>query len=129
MKFISQFDQTYDPQNLIDNILKKDDSVYKSVSPTIDLMLNDGGYFFFCEVVIQCGNPPPGMIEVYASNTENWTLVNCYNMGEGKELTLNIPGEQIAKFLRLRFTKNARGGSLVSIKHIAVKGIKKEVVI
>ena len=122
----SQFDQAYDPLNVAENVLAKDESVYKAVSPSLDFMLNDGGYFFFSEVIIQCGNPAPGVIELYASNNDNWTLVNCYNVPESKELVLPIPGEQIAKYMRLRFVKNARGGSLISIKHIDIKGIKKD---
>ena len=37
-----------------------------------------------------------------------------------------IPGEYMAKYLRVRCLNNTRGGQIVSVRHVMVKGLNKE---
>ena len=58
-------------------------------------------------------------MEVYVSNVaESWTMVKKFTANKGAATTLVLPGENIAKYLRLCCVNNVRGGNLVNIKYV-----------
>ncbi len=111
---------------MVENVLNDDGKVYKTINPVIDLTLGNGAYCFVSEVILHCAEPFPGKVEISASNTVNrWNLVKEYVCAKTDETRLELPGEQVAKYLRLRFAKNLRGGNIVSVRYVVVKGLVK----
>jgi len=67
-------------------------------------------------------------MEVYVSNVmDSWTMVKQYT-ASNKETVQNlvVPGEHICKFVRLRCINNIRGGNLVSVRYIEIKGLPRD---
>jgi len=40
--------------------------------------------------------------------------------------TFMLPGEQLCKYIRLKFNNNVRGGNIVSVRQVRIKGLVKE---
>jgi len=122
----SKWDKIHEPDNLVENILVDDQKIYKGASPAIDLTLNNGIYCFVAEIIVYGAEPFPAKAEVYVSNVVNrWTLIKDFTFEKQSEIHLQMPGEQVAKYLRVKFTGNVRGGNIVGIRLINVKGIIK----
>jgi len=122
----SKWDRIHDPDNVVENTLTNDAKVYKVLNPAIDITLSNGAYCFVSEVLVYGGEPYPAKVEVYKSNVPNsWILIKKGDCEPGKEIRLEMPGEQVMKYLRVRFPTNIRGGNIVAIRFISVKGIVK----
>jgi len=69
---ISKWDKIYEPTNIVENVLKDDTTVYKTINPTIDLTLSNGQYCFIAYVTLFMGDPGPGSIEVSIHSLILW---------------------------------------------------------
>jgi len=58
-----------------------------------------------------------------SNSHEKWTFVKQYECSKGETQRLIVPGEHVAKFLRVRCVKNIRGGDIVTVRHVVVKGL------
>jgi hypothetical protein len=122
----SKWDSIHEPYNVVENILKDDESVYKALTPDLDFTVASGNLAYIAEVVIFPGDCGPSTVELYWSNTaDKWTLVKSYTCTRAGEQRLTLPGEVITKYLRVRCVNNVRGGNLVNIRYLAIKGLTK----
>ena len=70
----------HEPYNVVENVLKDDESVYKALTPQLDFTLGQGALCFVSEVVLHPGDCGPAVVEIYVSNTmDKWTFVKQYN--------------------------------------------------
>ena len=111
---------------MVENVLANDDTVYKALTPTFDFTLSGGLLSFVSEVILHPGDCGPLNVEVYVSNTvDKWTFVKSYQCSKSGPQKFMIPGEHICKYLRVRCINNIRGGNLVNVRHIIVRGLIK----
>ena len=125
----SKWDTIHEPHNVVENVLRDDDSVYKALTPDFDFTLDRGDTCYISEVIIWPGDSGPNQVQVLVSNmVENtkWALVKEYTCARSGSSRLVIPGEYLSKFLRVRCLNNIRGGQIVSVRHIMVKGLNKQ---
>jgi hypothetical protein len=65
---------------------------------------------------------------VFVSNTLDgkWTFVKNYECSKNQGCTrMVIPGEYISKYLRVRCVNNVRGGNIVTVRLIMIKGLNR----
>ena len=75
-------------------------------------------------VVISPGDTGPQTIEIYTSDTiDKWTFLKAYTSTKSAIQNLTLPGELYAKYLRVRCVNNVRGGNLVNVRLIQIKGL------
>lgn len=123
----SKWDAMHEPNNVVENVLKDDDTVFRTLSPAVDITLCNGSTCFVSEVVVCPGEVGPANLEVFTSNVpEKWTLISTHKCTRDPVQTFLLPGEQLCKFLRLKMTNNIRGGNIVSVRHVKVKGVVRE---
>ena len=123
----SKWDAIHEPYNVVENVLKDDHKVYKALTPNFDLTLNNGQPCFVSSVTISPGDTGPQTIEIYLSDSvDKWTLIKSYTSNKGAIQSLSIPNENIAKYLRVRCVNNVRGGNLVNLRLIQVKGLPSD---
>lgn len=58
----SRWDAIHEPYNVVENVLKDDDSVYKALTPSIDLTLDRGDLCYISEVIIWPGESGPSQV-------------------------------------------------------------------
>jgi hypothetical protein len=122
----SKWDSIHEPYNVVENVLKDDESVYKGLTPDLDFTVNTGGLAYIAEVSLWPGDCGPANVELYWSNTsDKWTLAKSFTLTKSGEQKMVLPGEIIAKYMRLRCINNVRGGNLVNIRFIQIKGLSK----
>jgi hypothetical protein len=120
----SKWDQVHNPENVVENVLADADNEYSALSPSVDLTLCDDAPCFVSEVVIEPGACGPANLEVYTSNTpDKWSLVSAFRCSRDEVQAFQLPGEQVARYMRLRFPNNTRGGNIVALRRISVKGL------
>eukprot|EP00164_Ancoracysta_twista_P003101 GFYU01004136.1.p1 GENE.GFYU01004136.1~~GFYU01004136.1.p1 ORF type:complete len:736 (-),score=254.85 GFYU01004136.1:493-2700(-) len=123
----SKWDAVHEPYNVVENVLKDDDSVFRTLSPAIDLTLCNGSICFVSEVVVCPGECGPANLEVYTSNAvDKWTLVSTHKCTRDATQAFQLPGEQLCKYLRLKMVNNVRGGNIVSVRQVKIKGLVKD---
>lgn len=123
----SKWDSINDPYNVVDNVLKDDETIYKALTPDIDLTLNHGRKCFVSEILIHAGDGGPASVEVHVSQFPNtWDFVEAYECSDDEIQRLTLPGENNVKYLRIRSLKSNQGGKIVKIRHIEVNGVTKE---
>lgn len=76
----SKWDSINDPFNVVENVLKDDNTVYKGLSPQFDFTLADGQIAFISEVIIWPGSDTgPQKVNLYVGNTiDQWAFVKEY---------------------------------------------------
>jgi hypothetical protein len=124
----SKWDQVHEPHNIVDNVFRDDDSVWKTVSPAIDLTLYRDQVCFVSYVTISAMDPAPAVVEIYSSNVpEKWTLLSSHkcdpSLPKGSPQRFLLPGEPLCKYLRILCKNNIRGGNIVAVRHIVVEGL------
>ena len=60
----SKWDSIHEPYNIVENVLKDDESVYKAVTPSLDFTLYNNQTCFVSEVVLFPGDCGPQHVEV-----------------------------------------------------------------
>ena len=111
---------------MVENVLKDDDSVYKALTPDFDFTLDNGETCYISEVILWPGDSGPNQIEVYvANNPDRWAMVKQYTCSKGSASKFAIPGEYLSKYVRIRCLNNIRGGQIVSVRHIMIKGLNR----
>ena len=66
-------------------------------------------------------------MEVYLSNNvDAWQLLKTFSATKAAVQNLVIPGENLAKYVRIRCVNNIRGGNLVNVRYIQIKGLPSE---
>ena len=60
----SKWDSIHEPYNVVENVLKDDESVYKALTPQLDFTLSGGAVCFISEVIIHPGDCGPATVEV-----------------------------------------------------------------
>ena len=124
---LSKWDQIHEPNNLVENVIKNDGSIYKALAPSLDFTLNNGSLAYVSTIYIFCGDCGPANIEIYTSNMfDKWTLMKEFKCDRSPEHKIVLPGEHAAKFVRILCLNNIRGGNIVSIKRIIIEGIAKD---
>ena len=122
----SKWDQIHEPHNVVENILRDDETVYKALTPDLDLTLDKGDLCYISEVLIWPGDGGPSQVQVLVSNnTESWSLVKEFACAREGCSKLVVPSEIHAKHLRIKCVSNSRGGQIVSVRHVIVKGLNK----
>ena len=77
-------------------------------------------------MVIWPGDSGPNQVQIYVSNTpDKWTLVKDYTCSKEGSSKLVIPGEYLAKYLRIKCLNNVRGGNIVNVRHVLIKGLNR----
>eukprot|EP01028_Stygiella_incarcerata_P008318 TRINITY_DN360_c1_g1_i2.p1 TRINITY_DN360_c1_g1~~TRINITY_DN360_c1_g1_i2.p1 ORF type:complete len:750 (-),score=175.24 TRINITY_DN360_c1_g1_i2:546-2795(-) len=123
----SKWDSVHEPQNVVENVLDDTDSVYRAVAPKIDLTLFSEEVCFVSEVSIEPGEPGPAVVEIFTSNVpEKWTLISTHKCNRDPVQVFQLPGEPLCKFIRIAMKNNIRGGNIVSVKRVRVKGLVQE---
>jgi hypothetical protein len=120
----SKWDSIHEPYNVVENVLRDDETMYKALQPAIDLNLKDGDLCFIAEILIWPGDVGPNIVEIFVSNqSDSWTFVKEYACSRDGVSKLVVPGEYIAKYLRIICKNNTRGGNIVAIRHLKVVGL------
>lgn len=120
----SKWDAIHEPYNVVENVLLDDEKVYKASTPSLDFSLDDGRPCFVASVSVHPGDCGPSTVEIYVSNMqESWSMVKQFTCNKSGPTNLVLPGENIAKYLRVRCVNNVRGGNLINIRHISVIGL------
>lgn len=124
----SKWDQVHEPHNLVENVLKDDaEQSWRSLQPEVDLTCSNHQVCFVSGVVIWPGECGPSEVEIYVSNVpDKWTLINTHKCTREEKQTFMLPGEQLCKYVRLRFPTNVRGGNIVTIQKVRLKGMVRE---
>lgn len=55
----SKWDAIHEPYNIVENVLRDDNNVYKGFSPDIDLTLDKGDLCYISEVLLWPGDSGP----------------------------------------------------------------------
>lgn len=123
------------------------------MSPVVDLNLCGHQLCFVSEVHITYGLFIAAEVEVYLTNLlDRWSFIKMFKFSDSsfggcnnsiglnsnnninnctiedeRQQRIILPDEQWAKYMRLKFTCNTRGGKLVHLRRIIVKGIPKDV--
>jgi len=104
--------------------LRDDDTVYKALQPSFDFTLSNGDLCFIAEILIWPGDVGPQQVEIFVSNSnDKWTFVKEFTCARDGITKLTVPGEYIARYLRLRCINNTRGGNIISTRYIVVRGV------
>lgn len=115
----SKWDAIHEPYNVVENVLKDDEKVYKSLTPAFDFSVNNGSQCFISNVFVAPGDTGPNKMEIYLSNNfDQWTLIKTFTADKEKIHNLVIPGENMAKYVRVRCVNNIRGGNLINVRFI-----------
>jgi len=123
----SKWDSVHEPYNVVENVLKEDDSVFRTLTPAVDMTLCSGSVCFVSEIVLYPGDCGPANMEIYSSREpEMWSLVSTHKCTRDPVQTFMLPGEQLCKYIRLKFSNNVRGGNIVSVRQVRIKGLVKE---
>ena len=123
----SRWDTIHEPHNVVENVLKDDESVYKALTPDLDFSLDHGSTCFISEIVIWPGDSGPNQVQVLVGNSsDQWALVKEYTCARVGASKLPIPGEYMAKYIRIRCLNNIRGGQIISVRYVMIKGLNKE---
>lgn len=78
----SKWDSIHEPYNVVENVLKDDESVYKALTPDLDFTVANGSLAYVAEVALWPGDCGPATVEIYWSNTaDKWTLVKSFTCG------------------------------------------------
>lgn len=109
---------------MVDNVLRDDDTVFKGLQPTLDFTLSAGEVCYIAEVLIWPGDSGPLNVELYVGNLiDRWTFVKEYTCQKSGVSKLVVPGEYLSKHLRIRCTNNIRGGNLVNVRFVQIRGL------
>ena len=120
----SKWDSIHEPYNVVENVLRDDDTVFKGLQPALDFTLSGGEVCYISEVLIWPGDSGPLDVELHVGNLiDRWTHVKDYQCQKAGVSKLTVPGEYLAKHLRIRCINNIRGGNLVNIRFVQIKGI------
>lgn len=120
----SKWDSINEPYNVVENILRDDDTQYKALQPNLDLNLSNSLLCYVAEILIWPGDVGPLTVEVFVSNhQDSWTFVKEYTCARDIQTKLTMPGEYICKFVRVLCKNNTRGGNIVAVRHIKVLGL------
>lgn len=107
-------------------MIKDDESVYKALTPDLDFTVANGNMAYISEVMISPGDCGPANVEIYWSNTaDKWTLIKAFTCTKSGEQKLTLPGETVTKYLRVRCINNVRGGNLVNVRYVQIRGLAK----
>lgn len=75
----SKWDSIHEPYNVVENVLRDDDTVFKGLQPTLDFTLSAGEICYVAEVLIWPGDSGPLDVEIFVSNLgDRWTFVKEY---------------------------------------------------
>jgi len=55
----SKWDAIHEPYNVVENVLKDDEKVYKALTPSFDFTVNNGQSSFISEVIVHPGDCGP----------------------------------------------------------------------
>lgn len=120
----SKWDAIHEPYNVVENILQDNDKVFKASTPSLDFSLDNGRQCFVASVILHPGDVGPQTVEIYVSNmSESWSMVKKFTCNKSGPTTLTMPGENIAKYLRIRCINNVRGGNLTNVRFVQIKGL------
>ncbi|KAL0241421.1 hypothetical protein GEMRC1_006656 [Eukaryota sp. GEM-RC1] len=123
----SKWDKVHEPWNIVDNVLEDDESVYRTLSPVLDFTLANGSLCFVSEVMFFGGDCGPSRIEVFvAQNFDDWDFVAEFECSRDSCQVIRLPGEQVCRHLRIVCPNNIRGGNIVSVRYVKVKGLPRE---
>ena len=76
----SKWDSIHEPFNVVENVLKDDETIYKGLQPVFDFTLLDGKVCFIAEVLIWGGEVGPAIVEVSVGNSlDSWQFVKEYS--------------------------------------------------
>ncbi|KAL0228175.1 hypothetical protein RCL1_004318 [Eukaryota sp. TZLM3-RCL] len=123
----SKWDMVHEPWNVVENILKDDEQVYRALSPVLDLTLSEGKQSFVSEIQLFSGECGPSRVEIYVGqNFDDWEFVAEFECNRDSLQLIRLPGEQICRHVRISCPQNIRGGNIVSVRHVKVKGLVRE---
>lgn len=127
----SKWDQVHEPHNVVENVLKDDAQVWKTVSPAVDLTLCREQVCFVAYVTVVAADPAPAAFEVFTSSVpDKWTLLSTFkcdaSLPRGAPHRFLMPGEPLCKYLRVVCKNNVRGGNIVSLQRVIVEGLVKD---
>ena len=75
----NKWDSIHEPYNVVENVLRDDDTVFKGLQPTLDFTLSGGEVCYVAEVLIWPGDSAPLNVELYVGNLiDRWTFVKEY---------------------------------------------------
>ena len=60
----SKWDSIHEPYNVVENVLKDDEAVYKALTPSLDFNIAQGNMTYIAEVIVHPGDCGPALIEV-----------------------------------------------------------------
>lgn len=120
----SKWDSLYEPFNIVENVLKNNDSTYKALNPVLDFTLFKGVLCFIAGLRVESGEPTAGNIEVFTSETlDQWEHLMTHRSSKDAVQVINFNEEIYAKYLRLNFLDNIRGGNLCTVRFVQVIGL------
>lgn len=120
----SKWDAIHEPYNVVENVLRDDEKVYKALTPTFDFTVNNGNQSFISNIILSPGDCGPQTLEVYTSSqADAWRLVKTFTSTKADIQNLVLPGENLGKYVRIRCVNNVRGGNLVNVRYISIKGL------
>lgn len=80
----NKWDSIHEPYNVVENVLRDDESVYKALTPNLDFAISNGMPSYVAEVVLFPGDCGPANVEIYVSNThDKWTFVKQFTCSKG----------------------------------------------
>jgi hypothetical protein len=109
----------------VENVLQDDETVYRGLTPDLDFTLSVDRSCYIAEVLIWPGDAGPNEVEIYVADyMDGWAFVKNYSCAKSGVTRLVVPGEHVAKYLRVRCLSNTRGGKIVAVRHIQIKGLE-----
>ncbi len=121
----SKWDSIHEPHNIVENALVDNELLYKGLTPDFDLNLSNNNSCFVSEVLIWPGDTGPNQVEIYVADyMDGWAFVKSFTCPKFGVARLELPGDYEAKYLRVRCLNNTRGGNIVNVRYISVRGLK-----
>lgn len=124
LKFISKWDSLYEAGNVVENVLKDNEQIYKALNPVLDFTLHKGASCFIAEIRIYGVDPAPGDIEIYVSDSlDRWEFLMTHTSSKDMSRRISVKEEVYSKYLRIKCIDNLRGGNLCAIRYVQVFGL------
>lgn len=90
----SKWDSIHEPHNIVENVLKDNELLFKGLTPDFDFNLNNHQSCFVAEVLIWPGDTGPNQVEIYVADyLDGWAFVKGYTCPKFGVARLEVPGD------------------------------------
>eukprot|EP00767_Chilomastix_cuspidata_P001345 gnl/Chilomastix_cuspidata/1456.p1 GENE.gnl/Chilomastix_cuspidata/1456~~gnl/Chilomastix_cuspidata/1456.p1 ORF type:complete len:803 (-),score=258.30 gnl/Chilomastix_cuspidata/1456:822-3230(-) len=122
----TRWERTHEADNVVENVLRDDNTVFRRVSPVLDLSVSGARPNFVAGVVLSPGECGPAEMEVHLSRVVgHFSHAGTFRCTREPEQMFRLKGDTTGVMqVRLKFIGNTRGGNIASIRRVKVLGLQ-----